>query len=175
MPETEPWTDQEILAQEQYIGLPQPDYNEKIDQLETVMEQVSGSVLNIEPVHRFLPGVYMREVTIPAGTLLTSRLHKTRHACIVSKGSITVWSNHEGVQRISAPATFISEPGVRRVGYAHEDTVWSNVHSIDGEDIPTIEDALYAKRGPVTDTTLGEEILGQLVGYLIPENNKWLE
>ena len=40
--------------------------------------------------HSFAPGVYAREMEIPAGTLLIGKIHKHRHHNFLMKGSIIV-------------------------------------------------------------------------------------
>ena len=63
--------------------------------------------LDIPVRHFFAPGVYVREVTIPAGAALTGKIHKYAHLCIVSKGDISVLTEN-GVRRIRAPFTMLS-------------------------------------------------------------------
>lgn len=99
----------------------------------------AGDPVPIEPVHRFADGIYAREITIPANTLLTGKIHKTRHLNIISKGAITVWSDGEPVRRIEAPYSFVAEPGARRVGFAHEDTVWTTIHATSETDLERLE------------------------------------
>lgn len=103
-----------------------PSY-EQIKALElaiaTELEQVE---LPLE--HHFMPGVYIRKMTLPAGTVLVGKVHATEHACIVAKGRIAVVSE-TGRAELVAGDTFISAPGAKRVGYALEDTVFINVHT----------------------------------------------
>lgn len=108
-----------------------------VDQLEAAMAAFPQRP--IEPVHRFADGLYAREITIPAGTLLTGKIHRTRHLNIVSKGEISVWTEGEPVRRIRAPFSFVAEPGTRRVGYAHEETVWTTVHATRETDLERLE------------------------------------
>lgn len=112
----------------------------KIEQLEAVMKQMPGQI-QIEPKHYFVHGLYAREITIPAGTTLTGKIHKFPHLNIISKGEISVMTD-AGVQKIKAPATIISKPGTKRVGYAHEETVWTTIHATEETDPEKIEDAL---------------------------------
>jgi hypothetical protein len=107
--------------------------------------------LDISPCHHFAKGVYAREILIPAGTLLTGKIHKTEHLNIVSKGEIAVWTETEGVRRVKAPFTFVAQPGTRRLGYALEDTVWTTIHGTDETDLVKLEDTLI-------------EISNQLIG-----------
>jgi hypothetical protein len=100
--------------------------------------------LDIPVRHYFAPGVYVREVTIPAGAVLTGKIHKFAHLCVVSKGDISVLTEN-GVKRIRAPFTMLSPPGTKRAGYAHEETVFSTIHPTDETDLQTIEAHFIAK------------------------------
>lgn len=75
----------------------------------------------------FANGLYAREMTIPAGTVVTGAIHKTQHITIISKGRIQVL-RPEGTVEFAAPAMFISEPGVKNAVHALEDTVWTTFH-----------------------------------------------
>jgi quercetin dioxygenase-like cupin family protein len=77
--------------------------------------------------HFFAPGIYGREMTIPAGVVLTGAVHRHEHLCTVSKGRIAV-STDEGMKELCAGATIVSAPGAKRVGYAIEETVWITYH-----------------------------------------------
>ncbi len=96
---------------------------ERLERLITAAPQTE-----IPPVHHFSDGIYAREIMIPAGTVLTGKMHRTQHINVVSRGDITVWTER-GMKRIRAPFTFVSQPGTKRAGYAHEDTVWTTFHS----------------------------------------------
>lgn len=120
---------------------PPPEWHSRfasLDELEGAMAQ-SGDVIHIEPVHRFADGIYAREITIPKGTLLTGKIHRTRHLNIVSAGQIAVWSEGEPLRVITAPYSFVAEPGTRRLGYAYEDTVWTTIHATTETDLEKLE------------------------------------
>jgi hypothetical protein len=71
--------------------------------------------------------MYARELFIPKGTLLFGKIHRQEHLSFVMKGVIAVWTEH-GPKLFEAPATLVSPPGVKRIGYAVEDTIWTTVH-----------------------------------------------
>jgi len=123
------------------LAAPGPDMREKIDRLEAFM--LRAPQVDIEPVHHFAHGIYAREITIKAGTLLTGKIHKTEHLNIVSKGRIAVWTE-DGVKEVAAPFTMVSRPGTKRVGYALEDTVWTTIHATDETDLDKLEVELIA-------------------------------
>ena len=116
-----------------------PDRN-RILALEEAMRQEPDQI-HIEPVHYFAPGLYAREITIPKGAVLTGKIHLFGHINIISKGDISVLTE-QGVKRIKAPATIVSEPGIKRVGFAHEETVWTTVHACTEPDPESAENAL---------------------------------
>ena len=88
------------------------------------MPQVECPVVN-----RFTPGLYTREMSLPAGTIAVSLVHKTEHPFVVSKGKLSVWTEGEGVKEISAPFTGITKAGTRRIVYVIEDAIWTTFHA----------------------------------------------
>lgn len=116
---------------------------DKIEQLEQAMFQMPEHQIEIEPKHYFAKGVYAREILIPKGTTLTGKIHRTEHLNIISKGDISVLTEH-GMRRIQAPYTMVSLPGTKRVGYAHEDTVWTTIHGTEEKDLDKLEEELIA-------------------------------
>lgn len=115
---------------------------EKILRLEAQM--LSQPQVELETIHHFAPGVYARELRIPAGVILTGKIHRTEHLNIVSQGRITVFTEDGGKKEIVAPCTLVSKPGTKRVGYAHEDTVWTCIHPTNETDLDALEAALIA-------------------------------
>jgi hypothetical protein len=88
--------------------------------------------------HRFTPGLYIREIFIPAGTLLTSMEHRKEHPFVISQGRIEVVSETEGSVIYEAPYTGITQPGTRRALHALTDVVWTTFHVTDETDIEKI-------------------------------------
>lgn len=88
--------------------------------------------------HFFSDGIYAREMTIPADTVLTGKIHKYRQLNILSKGEISVLTE-EGVKRVSAPFTIVSPPGTKRIAYAHTECIWTTIHGTQETNIDLIE------------------------------------
>lgn len=107
-------------------------------------EHVPGK--DFETTHRFDTGIYMRECVIPKGFVVTGRIHKHGHWNYLLRGTITVWTE-EGMRTLKAPAAIQSNPGIKRVGFAHEETVWMTVHSnpSDDREIARVEERLFAE------------------------------
>jgi len=75
----------------------------------------------------FIDGVYARAMTVKKGCVVIGAIHKHKHISFLMSGHLTVVSE-TGVSDHVAPCTIVAGPGVKRIAYAHEDTVWYNVH-----------------------------------------------
>ena len=97
--------------------------------------------------HSFAPGVYAREMEIPAGTLLIGKIHKHRHHNFLMKGSIIVLTETNGVELLQAPLMIVSKEGTQRIGYAVTDTVWTTIHENkdNSENLVVIEERTVVK------------------------------
>jgi len=100
-------------------------------------------------IHRFTPGMYIREIHIPAGTLGTTMEHLTRHPFFILRGHVFISSGPEGHARYRAPHVGITEAGTRRALYAVEDTIWVTCHATDETDIEKIGQTITTHRNPI--------------------------
>lgn len=107
--------------------------------------------VEIEPSHTFAEGLYARQITIPAGTAVTGKLHRTGHLNFLMSGEIEVWTE-EGMRRLRGPQMIVSHPGTKRVGYAFTDTVWITVHATEETDIAAIENQLIQPEAPAIES-----------------------
>lgn len=120
------------------------------------IERLEGYLLAMPQVeipaeHRFAPGLYFREIRIPAGTLMTGRVHRYEHVSIMVSGEMTTLVNGE-MRRIEGYHPFIAPAGTKRVGYAHTEVIWVTVHLNAKElrDIAEIEAALCEPMAALT-------------------------
>ena len=88
--------------------------------------------------HHFSKGVYARELHIPAGAVLTGKIHKHQNLNILLKGEMSVLTEN-GIVRVKAPFTIVSPPGTKRIAFAHEDCIWTTIHGTDETDVAVIE------------------------------------
>jgi quercetin dioxygenase-like cupin family protein len=118
--------------------------NSTIDELEASMVD-NLPLVNCPVKHHFTEGLYCREIFMPAGTLITSKIHKTQHPYFVLKGKAIVWI--DGIEHIiEAPFMGVTEPNTRRVLYILEDCVWTTCHpNQDNETVEEIEDRIIEK------------------------------
>jgi hypothetical protein len=89
-------------------------------------------------VHRFGPNIYIREVTIPAGSLSIGHYQKTTHLNIMLTGKVTMVNEDGSHTELVAPQTFVSKPG-RKIGYIHETIVWQNIYATNETDVEKLE------------------------------------
>jgi hypothetical protein len=114
----------------------------KIDALEAGIRELAP--VEFVTVDHFSKGVYARELHIPAGTVLTGKVHKYENLNILSKGEMSVHMEDGSVLRVCAPYTVVSPPGTRRAAFAHSDCVWTTIHGTDEKDVEVIEKLFVA-------------------------------
>ena len=95
-------------------------------------------------LHDFAPGMYARSIFMPAGALLTSRIHKTHHFFVVSMGACTVIDSHGGKTFIEAPYMGRTLAGTKRALHIHTDTVWTTFHPTKFATVEECEAELFA-------------------------------
>ncbi len=122
--------------------------------------KMSETPLVLKPVHKFAPGIYRRELFVPKGAFITSKVHLTRHFFELVSGVIDV-ATQDGVLRIVAPYDCITEPGTRKIGFALEDCLMVTFHeNPDGcTDPDVLEERLFkAYDNPLLEAVKMEEI-----------------
>lgn len=135
---------------------PGPPSRQKVLALEEAMRslpQLEGKV-----THHFAPGIYMRELLIPKHAVITGKIHRAAHLNILLRGDISVLTE-AGIRRLKAPMTILSSAGIKRVGFAHEETVWVTVHANpdDERDLEKLESRFIAPSFEALEHTTVED------------------
>lgn len=136
------------VGERQLVPLPNKPSLAKIQELERAIALLPQT--EMPPTHHFADGLYGREITIPAGTVLTGKMHRQDHLNFLMRGDITVWTE-DGMRRIQAPAIIVSKPGAKRVGYAHTDTTWVTVHASKERDLAKLEAEVIMAETPALE------------------------
>lgn len=89
-------------------------------------------------IHRFGPGVCIREVTIPAGTFAIGHKQRFEHMNVMLTGRVTMFNDDGSTTELVAPMQFVGKPG-RKIGYVHEDMTWLNVYATNLTDADKVE------------------------------------
>lgn len=102
---------------------------DRVDKMEAAMLAMGGFGKEGFPTKEIqTPGLYSRMIFIPAGTWGTSEIHATRHQYELMQGTVSVWTYETGWTTIEALHVGITEPGTRRVLFAHDDCIWITHH-----------------------------------------------
>ena len=97
--------------------------------------------------HSFAEGIYVREIFIPKGTILTGKIHKHRHPNFLMSGTVEVVTEGRGPEILQGPLVMVSEGGTKRALRAISDLHWVTVHLnlSDTQDLAKIEKYVIAK------------------------------
>jgi quercetin dioxygenase-like cupin family protein len=115
-----------------------PD-RDQINRLQAEMVNMPQAEMTTE--HLFSPGMYMRKVFRPAGTLIVGKVHKEPHFFLCAMGEIVAWTE-TGMRTLRAGDVIESKPGTKRVTLAVTDAIGITIHRTDETDLDEIETQL---------------------------------
>lgn len=121
---------------------------DRVRAMQAALMAVPEHHIEIVPVHRFAHGLYVREVSLPAGCIAVGHMHSQEHVTIISKGRLQIVTE-DGVEEVTAPATFIIPAGRKNCVHVIEDAVWTTIHASDAQ---TAEEAEATLILPDNDT-----------------------
>tara|TARA_R110002051_G_scaffold228483_1_gene290684 strand:- start:18 stop:518 length:501 start_codon:yes stop_codon:yes gene_type:complete len=134
------------------LGLSKENFRTQIIELEDRIKNIKGKGVIVGdsaicPLkHSFSDGIYVREITIPAGMLILGKIHKHDHPNFLLKGEVIVITEEGGVEELKAPCSMISKPGTKRALYAKTELVWTTVHlnPTNTQDLEELEEEIIA-------------------------------
>jgi len=97
---------------------------DKVWQLEAAVQQLPQCHIGVK--HYFADGVYLREMSAPAGAVVTGKIHKYSQINVLSQGTMSVVFGDKA-ERVSAPFTISAPAGSKRAFFCHTDCVWSTI------------------------------------------------
>lgn len=118
---------------------------------ENVLKTHPGAVIGDNPdmplKHSFADGIYVREIFLPAGSILTGKIHKHEHPNFLMSGKVRMVTEFGDAETVEGPKAMISRPGTKRTLYIIEDTVWITVHlnPTNTQNLDELEDYIIAK------------------------------
>lgn len=89
--------------------------------------------------HHFSPGLYLREIFMPADTVVIGRVHKTEHFNILVKGAALIVHDDFHTEELRAPMVFVSKAGVQKALLILEDMIWMTTHVSEETDLEKLE------------------------------------
>lgn len=115
--------------------LESPATQDPIQEIESAMLEMPQ--IDCPVAHHFGPGVYIREVTLPAGIIALGHSQRFKHLNILVTGKVAIMDGDK-VRVLEAPMIYVGEPG-RKAGYVIETCVWQNVYATEETDIDKLE------------------------------------
>lgn len=104
----------------------------QIQNFESDLKKVKGVFVGDSDIcplkHSFSDGIYVREIFIPAKTVIVGKIHKHEHPNFLMSGEVDVVTE-EGAARLKGPCSMISPAGTKRALHAITDLVWVTVHA----------------------------------------------
>jgi len=92
--------------------------------------------------HHFAPGLYLREIFMPADTVVIGRVHRTEHFNIITQGACLIVHDDGSREELRAPKVFVSKAGVQKTLYILEDMIWMTTHVTEETDVAVLESTL---------------------------------
>ena len=96
--------------------------------------------------HSFADGIYIRQMGMDKDSVVIGAIHNHLHAWFLLTGKITVITENSEEDFI-APCYVVSTPGVKRVIYAVEESIFVNVHKnpTNTQDLDELEAEIVSK------------------------------
>lgn len=112
------------------------------DKIDVLLREISARPQVDCPVqHFFGPSIYIREVVMPAGTVVVGKYHKHDHLCNMVQGRMIVVGEDGEQREVAAPAVFMAKKG-RKTAYILETVRFQNIYSTDETDVEKLEHML---------------------------------
>ena len=96
--------------------------------------------------HSFADGIYVRQMNIKKDSAVIGAIHNHLHVWFLLTGNITV-ATENSTEDYIAPCYIVSQPGAKRVIYAHEDSIFVNIHKnpTNTQDLNELEAEIVSK------------------------------
>ena len=89
-------------------------YRDKVMAVKGILRPLPGTVgPEAFPLkHSFAEGLYGREIFVPKGYLIVTKIHRFSHITVILKGKCSVLQE-DGIKIVSAPHTLLPRQGLR--------------------------------------------------------------
>jgi hypothetical protein len=115
------------------------DIKQSLDNLAVAVK--SAPQVECPEKHHFGPNLYIKEVTLPAGSVIVGKYHRHEHLCNMVAGRMIVVDSEGNRTELIAPMTFMAKSG-RKIAYIIETVVFQNIYSTSETDIQKLEDMI---------------------------------
>ena len=126
-----------LTAQDSAVAmLPQQPTREAVCRLQDHLATLPQ--IETKLTHYFAPGMYGRELFIPADSIVVGKIHRHQHITMLIKGEATI-NTDKGMERIAAPYVWISQVDAKRALVTHTDCIFFTVHASNETDLEVLE------------------------------------
>lgn len=132
------------LSDQQAQRRPGPISRDRIVALERAILAEGLPLFDPPITNHFSEGVYGREMFMPAGTILTGKIHKFSNMNVLLEGEVLV-STENGMEHVQAGFVLVAPAGAKRVFYALTDARWLTIHGTQKTDVDEIEAEFIAQ------------------------------
>ncbi len=135
---------------------------DRMVEFENALSQVKGAKFGDDcaPLrHFFGDNLYIREITMPTGMVVVSKIHKTNCPYFIMRGDVSVIDGENEI-RIKGPYWGMTKAGTKRILRIHEETVWITVHATKETDLKLIEAEVIAENYDALPDHIRREIEG---------------
>lgn len=128
------WT----YGRQEVAVIQEPPSLAQIKQLQTALAELPQVDCPVR--HFFAPGMYTRECTIPAGSVVVGKMHRHVHPVFLLSGTVRI-NTDRGMETITGPRIWISQENAKRALYTLTDCVFATCHlnPYDTTDLEAIE------------------------------------
>ena len=109
--------------------------------------------VDLQTTHIIHGNMCARTIFVPRGTVLTGAITNLDNICVIY-GDITVTTNC-GPRRFSGFNVIPANSGLKRAGYANEDTYWTTLWPTDLTDVEAAEDEMTTESSMLQTRRLG--------------------
>ena len=102
--------------------------------IDEALEQGELAPVEIPIRHFHTDELYGRYVTIQAGSVFTTYVHRADHISIALQGHITIVDQDGTAVDVRGPDAFVTKAGTQRVVYVHETITFMTVHACKEQD-----------------------------------------
>lgn len=115
-------------------------FKRQLDLKELENELIKLDQVEIPTEHQFMGGIYLRSIAVPAGTLIIGKRHRHETCNMLLSGVMSIYiGENQPNKMLKGPCIFLSDPGSKKMGYAHTDCVFMNLHPTSETDLDKIE------------------------------------
>lgn len=116
------------VRREQLPEVPTDPYS-KMRQFEALLPLVTKEIpIDDLTSHDWCDGVYCRRFFLPKDAAVVSKVHKKQNWFLLFSGECSIYDGTGKAVKLTAPHLMVTEPGTKRIVYAHEDTVIYTFH-----------------------------------------------